>query len=82
MRRSTGSRQRLIEGDKGEPSTTREQVEAVRAALEEAGIEFLNGDAQGVRLHPKGPKRKRRSAGWNCRSSRRWCDIGSMLQRI
>jgi hypothetical protein len=59
MRRSMGPRQRLIEGDKGEPSTTREQVEAVGAALEKAGIEFLNGDARGVRLHPEGSKRKR-----------------------
>jgi transcriptional regulator with XRE-family HTH domain len=48
----------LIENAKGLPSTTREQVAAVRAALEEAGIEFLEGDAPGVRLHPKG-KRKR-----------------------
>ena len=38
------------------------QVEAVRAALEQAGIEFLNGDAPGVRLHAKGAsKRKRRT---------------------
>jgi transcriptional regulator with XRE-family HTH domain len=49
----------LIENAKGLPSTTREQVAAVRAALEEAGIEFLDGDAPGVRLHPKGSKRKR-----------------------
>ena len=49
----------LIENAKGLPSTTRKQVEAVRATLKEAGIEFLEGDAPGVRLYPKGPKRKR-----------------------
>lgn len=49
----------LIEGARGLPSTTREQMGAVRAALEEAGIEFLEGDAPGVRLHPKRSKRKR-----------------------
>ena len=49
----------LIENAKGLPSTTLAQRAAVRVALEEAGIEFLNGDAPGVRLHPKASKRKR-----------------------
>jgi hypothetical protein len=34
-------------------STSREQVVAVQATLEGAGIEFLNGDAPGVRFRPK-----------------------------
>ena len=29
---------------------------AVQATIEAAGIEFTNGDAPGVRLHPKMPK--------------------------
>jgi transcriptional regulator with XRE-family HTH domain len=49
----------LIEGADGLPSTTRAQFEAVQATLAAAGIEFQNGDAPGVRLHLKGPKRKR-----------------------
>jgi hypothetical protein len=39
---------------------TSKQVQAVRAALEEAGIEFLNGDAPGVRLHAKGSSKRKR----------------------
>ena len=49
----------LIEGATGLPSTTRDQIDAVQAALEAAGIEFLNDDAPGVRLHPKLAKRRR-----------------------
>jgi hypothetical protein len=49
----------LIEGATGLPSTTREQVEAVQAALEAAGIEFFNSNAPGVRFHPKPTKRRR-----------------------
>ena len=52
----------LIENAEGVPSVTSKQVEAVQAALEQAGIEFLNGDTPGVRLHAKGAsKRKRRT---------------------
>jgi transcriptional regulator with XRE-family HTH domain len=40
----------LIEDATGLPSTTVKQVAAVQAALETAGIEFLEGDASGVRL--------------------------------
>ena len=50
----------LIENAEGVPSVTSKQVEAVRAALEEAGIEFLDGDAPGVRLHAKGASKRKR----------------------
>src|ERR1700730_15398442 len=43
----------LIEGAEGLPSTTRANVEAVQATLEAAGIEFLGGDAPGMRLRRK-----------------------------
>ena len=46
----------LIEEATGLPSTIREQLDAVQATLQSAGIEFLGGDAPGVRLRPK--KRK------------------------
>jgi hypothetical protein len=49
----------LIEGAVGLTGATREQMAAVQAALEAAGIEFLGGEAPGVRLHPKALKRKR-----------------------
>jgi hypothetical protein len=42
-----------MEGADGLPSTNREHVAAIEATLEAMGIEFLNGDAPGVRLHPK-----------------------------
>jgi hypothetical protein len=73
MRRSMGPRQRLIEGDKGEPSPTRERVEAVRAALEEVGMcGFIRrGEAEGVTCN---------NVGWNCPSSWRRGDIGSTQQ--
>ena len=50
----------LIEGADGLPSTTRGQLEAVQATLEAEGIEFLGGDARGVRLRAKkrNPKSK------------------------
>ena len=50
----------LIEGADGLPSTTRGQLEAVQATLEAEGIEFLGGDAPGVRLRAKkrNPKSK------------------------
>jgi transcriptional regulator with XRE-family HTH domain len=49
----------LIEDAHGLPSTIVKQMEAVQAALEAAGIEFLDGDAPGVRLHSKRSQRKR-----------------------
>lgn len=49
----------LIEDASGLPSTSQGNVAAIQATLEAAGIEFLNGDAPGVRLHPKPAKRKR-----------------------
>ena len=39
--------------ERGEPLMER-TIDAIRAALESAGVEFINGDAPGVRLKPKG----------------------------
>lgn len=49
----------MIEGANGLPSTTRDQLEAVQATLAAAGIEFLDGEAPGVRLHPNGKRKVR-----------------------
>jgi transcriptional regulator with XRE-family HTH domain len=49
----------LIEEATGLPSTTKTQLEAVQAALEAAGIEFLEGDAPGLRLHMNKTKKKK-----------------------
>jgi transcriptional regulator with XRE-family HTH domain len=49
----------LIEGADGLPSPSRAQLDAVQTALKAAGIEFLYGDAPGVRVHSKTSKRKR-----------------------
>ena len=35
----------------------RKAITAIQATLEAGGIEFLGGDAPGVRLHPKALKR-------------------------
>ncbi len=35
-------------------------VNAIRRAFEERGVEFLDGDAPGVRLHPRPQPRKKR----------------------
>jgi hypothetical protein len=43
----------LVEGAGALPSTSRERIAAIQATLETAGIEFQDGDAPGVRLHPK-----------------------------
>jgi hypothetical protein len=43
----------LIEGSDGLPSTSREHLAAIQDSLEAVGIEFLDGDAPGVRLRPK-----------------------------
>jgi len=42
---------RFEHGERLRPRT----VEAIRAALEAAGVEFTNGDAPGVRLKPREP---------------------------
>jgi hypothetical protein len=46
----------LIENAGERPNASREALAAVQNTLEAAGIEFLDGDAPGVRLHPKMPK--------------------------
>jgi transcriptional regulator with XRE-family HTH domain len=43
----------LIENAGGRPNASREALAAVQNTLEAARIEFLDGDAPGVRLHPK-----------------------------
>jgi transcriptional regulator with XRE-family HTH domain len=48
----------LIEEATGLPSTIREQLDAVQATLQGGGIEFLDGAAPGLRLHPKIGKAK------------------------
>lgn len=49
----------LIEDATGLPSTTRGQLDAIQSTLEAEGIEFLNGEAPGVRLRHKSSKRRR-----------------------
>jgi transcriptional regulator with XRE-family HTH domain len=49
----------MIEGSDGLPSTSRNHLDAIQATLEDAGIEFINGEAPGVRLHRNPSKRKR-----------------------
>ena len=41
---------RRAEAEDGVPNLLVNNMEAIRRALEEAGIEFLNGNAPGVRL--------------------------------
>ena len=43
----------LIENAGGSPNASREALAAVQTTLEAEGIEFLGGDAPGVRLHPE-----------------------------
>jgi DNA-binding XRE family transcriptional regulator len=43
----------LIENAGGSPNASREALAAVQNTLEAEGIEFLVGDAPGVRLYPK-----------------------------
>lgn len=45
-----------LEGGAGPPAISATRVAAIQSVLEAAGIEFLDGNAPGVRLHPK--KRK------------------------
>jgi transcriptional regulator with XRE-family HTH domain len=46
----------LIEKAGGRPNASREAQAAVQVTLEAEGIEFLNGDAPGMRLYPKKQK--------------------------
>jgi transcriptional regulator with XRE-family HTH domain len=45
-----------LEGGAGPPAISAKKLAAIQSVLEAAGIEFLDGNAPGVRLHPK--KRK------------------------
>ena len=45
-----------IEGDGKITSSDRKALAAIQSELEAAGIEFLSGDAPGVRLYPKKQK--------------------------
>ena len=42
------------ESTDGEPGISLANAEAIKAALEAAGVEFINGDQPGVRLRAKG----------------------------
>jgi hypothetical protein len=42
-----------IEGEGKITNADRKALAAIQSELEAAGIEFLSGDAPGVRLHPK-----------------------------
>ena len=48
-----------IEGDGTLARKDREALAAIRATLEAGGIEFLGGDAPGLRLHPKSHRGKK-----------------------
>ncbi|HXO70326.1 MAG TPA: helix-turn-helix transcriptional regulator [Bradyrhizobium sp.] len=43
----------IIDFEKGRRATTRNNLAAIQRVLEEAGVEFTNGDAPGVRLRAK-----------------------------
>jgi transcriptional regulator with XRE-family HTH domain len=45
-----------MEASEGPASGMPNNVAAIRAALEAAGVEFTNGDAPGVKLHKAGAK--------------------------
>ena len=47
------SRQTLVDFERGARMPYPNNLAAIRAALEEAGVEFTNGDAPGVRLRLK-----------------------------
>ena len=42
-----------LEGGAGPPAISANKLAAIQSVLEAAGIEFLDGNAPGVRLHPK-----------------------------
>jgi ribosome-binding protein aMBF1 (putative translation factor) len=44
---------RRMEGADGIPSTSAKNLAAVQGALEQAGVEFTDGDAPGVRLRKR-----------------------------
>jgi transcriptional regulator with XRE-family HTH domain len=48
------SRQTVVDFERGARTPYPNNMTAIRAALEAAGIEFANGDAPGVRLRAKG----------------------------
>ena len=43
----------IIDFEKGRRATTRNNLAAIQRVLKEAGVEFTNGDAPGVRLRTK-----------------------------
>jgi predicted transcriptional regulator len=47
------SRPVIIDFEKGRRVPTRNNLAAIQRVLEEAGVEFTNGDAPGVRLRKK-----------------------------
>jgi transcriptional regulator with XRE-family HTH domain len=47
---------RFERGDELKPRT----VEAIQRAYESAGVEFLDGEAPGIRLHPVAARKKKR----------------------
>jgi predicted transcriptional regulator len=47
------SRSVIIDFEKGRRVPTRNNLAAIQRVLEEAGVEFTNGDAPGVRLRTK-----------------------------
>jgi transcriptional regulator with XRE-family HTH domain len=47
------SRSVVIDFEKERRVPTRNNLAAIQRVLEEAGVEFTNGDAPGVRLRPK-----------------------------
>jgi len=47
------SRSVVIDFEKGRSVPTRNNLAAIQRVLEEAGVEFTNGDAPGVRLSKK-----------------------------
>lgn len=44
------SRNTVVDFESGKRTPTRANVQAIQVALEKAGVEFTNGDQQGVRL--------------------------------
>jgi transcriptional regulator with XRE-family HTH domain len=47
------SRQTVVDFERGARTPYPNNMTAIRAALEAAGVEFTNGDAPGMRLRPK-----------------------------
>ncbi len=53
------SRNVIIDFEKGRRTPNRNNLAAIQRVLEEAGVEFTNGDTPGVRLRKKSAKRGR-----------------------